>query len=372
MASIRQVNGKWRAEIRRKDFPPQVRSFPTERECRKWARDTEIAMDEGHFEPFDKEGHKVTVEGLIDRFVEHREARHRTRLKNRKVGESEGRPQSAVGRSTMGALANLKRLLGDRNAARLTSDAVVSFARERAAEGAGPVTVALDVSTLGTVFKTARNVLHIPVTNPVPDARARLNDAELVGKSGERDRRPTAVELQRIKAWFAAKDRQRIPMSDIIDFAVATAMRASEITSIRWDDLDETNCTILVRDRKDPKKKIGNNQVVPLLPDAMTVIKRQPRLEGQPHIFPFNARSFSSIFPRACTALKIADLRFHDLRHEGISRLFDMGMQTAQVALISGHKDWKQLARYTQVKPAAVLAQFRHLQEVLAKQQEAA
>ncbi|WP_395066107.1 site-specific integrase [Paraburkholderia silvatlantica] len=328
-------------------------------------------MDEGTFEPIDKDGHKLTVEGLIDRFVEHREARHRTKLKARKVAESEAR-QPAIGRSTMGALVNLKRHLGDRNAARLTADAVVNFARERAAEGAGPVTVALDVSTLGTVFKMARNILHLPVTNPVPDARARLNDAELVGKSNERDRRPSDVELKRIKGWFAAKSRQRIPMADIIDFAVASAMRASEITGLQWDDFDEKNSTIIIRDRKDPKKKIGNNQVVPLLPDAMAVIKRQKRVEGEPRIFPYNHRSFSSIFPRACTALKIVDLRFHDLRHEGISRLFDIGMQIAQVALISGHKDWKQLARYTQVKPAAVLEQFKRLQAVQGRDDQAA
>lgn len=371
MASIRQVNGKWRAEIRRKDYPPQVRSFPTERECRKWARDVEIAMDEDNFEPVDKDGHKLTVEGLVDRFIEHREARHRTKMKARKADESEA-DQPAIRRSTMGALANLKRLLGDRNAARLTADGVVAFARDRANEGAGPVTVALDISTLGTVYKTGRSILHLPVTNPVPEARARLNDAELVGKSNERDRRPTATELKRIKAWFSAKPRQQIPMHDVIDFAVASAMRASEITRITWDDLDEKNCTILVRDRKDPKKKIGNNQLVPLLPDAMEVVLRQPRVAGEPRIFPYNHKSFSSIFPRACTALKIEDLRFHDMRHEGISRLFDMGMQIAQVALISGHKDWKQLARYTQVKPAAVHEQFKRLKMLQGKAEQAA
>ncbi|CAB3758449.1 site-specific integrase [Paraburkholderia humisilvae] len=370
MASIRKVNGKWRAEIRRKEYPPQVRSFLTEKESRKWARDVEIAMDEGNFEPVDKDGHKLTVEGLINRFVEHREARHRTKLKARKAGSEVESP--AIGRSTMGALANLKRLLGDRNAARLTADGVLAFARDRANEGAGPVTVALDISTLGTVYKTGRSILHLPVTNPVPEARARLNDAELVGKSNERDRRPTLPELKRIKAWFAAKSRQKIPMPDIIDFAVASAMRASEITRLAWDDLDEKNCTILVRDRKDPKKKIGNNQVVPLLPDAMEVILRQPKVAGEPRIFPYNHKSFSSIFPRACTALKIEDLRFHDMRHEGISRLFDMGMQIAQVALISGHKDWKQLARYTQVKPAAVHEQFKRLKLLQDQSEQAA
>ncbi|MGT2493162.1 tyrosine-type recombinase/integrase [Cupriavidus basilensis] len=65
---------------------------------------------------------------------------------------------------------------------------------------------------------------------------------------------------------------------------------------------------------------------------------------------PYGAPTFSSLFPRACNALGIVDLRFHDLRHEGVSRLFEAGYSIEQVALISGHKDWKQLQRYTQIK----------------------
>ncbi|RVC42576.1 site-specific integrase, partial [Mesorhizobium sp. M4B.F.Ca.ET.088.02.2.1] len=49
----------------------------------------------------------------------------------------------------------------------------------------------------------------------------------------------------------------------------------------------------------------------------------------------------------------------HDLRHEGTSRLFEAGFTIEQVALVTGHKDWKMLKRYTHLKPEelhAVLA----------------
>ena len=49
--------------------------------------------------------------------------------------------------------------------------------------------------------------------------------------------------------------------------------------------------------------------------------------------------------------LKIEDLHFHDLRHEGTSRLFEAGFSIEQVALVTGHKDWKMLRRYTHLKP---------------------
>ncbi|WP_328514672.1 site-specific integrase [Ralstonia solanacearum] len=155
-------------------------------------------------------------------------------------------------------------------------------------------------------------------------------------------------------------------MADIIKFAVATAMRASEITSLRWLDINHEHRTIIIRDRKHPQDKIGNNQTVPLLGDAYEIVMRQPRLptptwlahtdddDRAPHmselVFPYSARSFSSIFPRACRSLGIKDLRFHDLRHEGVSRLFEQGYALHEVALVSGHRDWKMLRRYTQIR----------------------
>ena len=51
----------------------------------------------------------------------------------------------------------------------------------------------------------------------------------------------------------------------------------------------------------------------------------------------------------------IEDLRFHDLRHEAVSRFFEMGLSLPEVALISGHKDYRMLARYTHMTAENVL-----------------
>ena len=59
----------------------------------------------------------------------------------------------------------------------------------------------------------------------------------------------------------------------------------------------------------------------------------------------------SKAFARACEELKIEDLHFHDLRHEGTSRLFEAGLPIEKVALVTGHKDWRTLRRYTKLKP---------------------
>ncbi|MFY9656489.1 MAG: hypothetical protein WAK01_07865 [Methylocystis sp.] len=88
---------------------------------------------------------------------------------------------------------------------------------------------------------------------------------DLVGKGNERDRRPTQEELDRIIAALEANPRQLIPVARILRFAVATAMRQDEITRILWEDFDPIQKMLIIRDRKDPRRKAGNHQRIPLL-----------------------------------------------------------------------------------------------------------
>ena len=82
---------------------------------------------------------------------------------------------------------------------------------------------------------------------------------------------------------------------------------------------------------------------------SYAVICAQPKVGEL--IFPLNGKSWSSIFPRACSELGIEDLNLYDLRHEGISRLVESGKYSIpEVMLVSGHKDPKQMMRYTQLR----------------------
>jgi integrase len=141
------------------------------------------------------------------------------------------------------------------------------------------------------------------------------------------------------------------------DFAVATAMRQDEIARVEWRDFDASSRMLVIRNRKDPRKKKGNDQRIPLLDvsgyDACKIIEEQGRFSNirEGRIFPYNGRSVGTAFRRQCQELKIEDLHFRDLRHEGTHRLFEAGFSIEQVALVTGHKDWKMLRRYTQLKP---------------------
>lgn len=73
------------------------------------------------------------------------------------------------------------------------------------------------------------------------------------------------------------------------------------------------------------------------------MVLRQPK--GDERIFPVHEQTLSKYFKEACDALGIPDLHFHDLRHEGTSRLFEQGYEIQQVSLVNGHKDWRHLRR---------------------------
>lgn len=149
-------------------------------------------------------------------------------------------------------------------------------------------------------------------------------------------------------------------MTRIVQFAIATAMRLDEICRAGWSDLDIDFRMLLIRDRKDPRNKAGNDQRIPLFAatgfDAWALVMAQAKHLGRAKgpIFHCNARSVGTAFRRACIDADVKDLHFHDLRHEGTSRLFEIGLSIEQVALVTGHKDWKMLRRYTHIRPEAL------------------
>src|SRR5262249_22564945 len=135
-----------------------------------------------------------------------------------------------------------------------------------------------------------------------------------------------------------------------------TAMRQDEICRIEIDDIDHAARTVVIRDRKDPREREGNDQTVPLLPDAWAIVRAAIRDRSSGMVFPYRAASVSTAFTRACQALGIETLHFHDLRHGATAELSGLGLDMPRVALMTGHKSWAQLKRYTNIQPADVHA----------------
>ncbi len=239
--------------------------------------------------------------------------------------------------------------LGDTKCSEITSHTIVSFARDlnRSVE---PQTCGNYFSHLSNIFTVARPAWGYPLSRQAfDDAVTVVKKLGLIRKAVERDRRPNLEELDRLMEHFGRIREHRpssIPMQKIVAFAIFSTRRQEEITLLRWDDLDGDR--ILVRDMKHPGDKKGNNVYCELPPEALAIINSMPR--DNERIFPYSTDAISAAFTRACKILGIDDLRFHDLRHEGISRLFELGRTIPQVAAVSGHRSWTSLKRYTHIR----------------------
>ena len=233
----------------------------------------------------------------------------------------------------------------------ITSQDIVAFAKA-IGEKVTPQTVGNYMAHLGAVFAIARPAWGYPLDQQaMADANKVAKLQGRTSKSKERSRRPTLAELDALMKHFTRIHSRRpksLPMPKIVAFAIFSTRRQEEITRLRWNDLEEAGSRGWVRDMKTPGDKIGNDVLCDLPAEALRIAQSMPRVAQE--IFPFGADAISAAFTRACKFLEIHDLHFHDLRHDGVSRLFELGKSIPQVAAISGHRSWTSLKRYTHLR----------------------
>lgn len=323
LASICKIDGKWRALIRRKGHKPISKRFDTKGAAKAWADDIEAQLEAGKPLAGDP-----TIATLIEMF------RHQRDLSRPILDYS----------TEHYTLKKLSAYLGHIKAQALSVDDLIGYAVRRKDENAGPYTVNCDISKLSTVIRYT----GIGLPDVVGAARPKLAYLGLIGGGGRRERRPETDEMERILALFEQ------PYRDATIFAGITAMRRSEVIRIVMEDVDHQKKGVWIRDRKHPRKKLGNDEFIPLLNGAYELALAQKIESGR--IFPIHEQTWSKKFTEACKTLSIPDLHLHDLRHEGVSRMFEQGFTLPEVALVSGHKDWKNLRRYTNLKPESLHA----------------
>lgn len=325
MGTVVRRGTKWRAVIRKRGHRVRTKTFIRRAHAERWIRATEVQIEEHGLT-----GQDHDLRALMRRYV-------------KEIGAI--RPWE---RTHRGNLERFARGLDGTTLADMTPQWFVDYARKR---NVSPATIAQEMTYLSTALRTAEAMWGVTVDwASMRKGRQLLRQLRLSGKSRERERRPEGDELSRIKAHV----QSTLPVADIVDFAVASAMRIGEITRIAWTDLDENKKMVMIRDRKHPTDKLGNDQWVPLLGNALPIIKRQPR--GDDRIFPYDPGSVAAAYQRARRRAGVNGLRFHDLRHHAISLLFERGYGVHEVALVSGHRSWQQLRRYTNLKPESLHA----------------
>jgi integrase len=209
-----------------------------------------------------------------------------------------------------------------------------------------PLSLKRELAPIHHLFEIARDEWGLPIReNP-------LDKLQLKAPDQRRERRLREGELDRL-LYAAGSCRNRL-VGSIIQFALETGMRRGEILAISKNHIDFDRRALLITDTKN-----GQSRTIPLTSAAIALLHSCRR--DQDRVFPITGNAFRLAWERVKRKAGIDDLHFHDLRHEAISRFFEIGLTTPEVALISGHRDMRMLFRYSHAARETILEKFsRH------------
>ncbi len=221
----------------------------------------------------------------------------------------------------------------------LTNQHLAEF-RDDQLKQVGPTTVVHRLSLLSKVLKIASQEWSVPFPKGIPTVRKPK-------RPSGRDRRLQDGEYDRLLEALSESP----VVGQIVVLAIETAMRRGELVKIKWDHIDFGSRTLHI-----PETKTGVPRDVPLSERSLALLERLER--SSERVFDIQPDSVSQAFERACKRAAIEGLRFHDLRHEATSRLFEKGLNTMEVATITGHKTLEMLNRYTHLRAADLVARL--------------
>ena len=319
MGSIRKRNNKFQAQVRREGVKPVSKTFLTKTDAEVWVRGIESRIDAG-------EVNLAMPKLLALRDLLVRYADEITPYKKGKKQE----------------LRRISRLFKDRisdiKLSKLNSSTIAEFRDRRMKDGVRAAQI--DLILIRHAIKIARLEWGVELrTNPVEGVR-------IPNGVVRRTRRLESGEYEALS--HAATKCTNPYIWPCVEIAVQTGMRRSEILSLLWEYVDlEARIAVL------PDTKNGTKRSVPLTTKAVEVLSGMARKHK--HVCPIRDYSVRHGWDHLVKRAGIADLRFHDLRHEAVSRFFELGLSVAEVAAISGHKDFRTLSSYTHISAEKII-----------------
>ncbi len=309
MATFRKLSsGKWQAQIARNGIRKSA-SFATKREAQDWSARQEYLVTNAELPQS-----KLILKDAFDRYA---------------------REESPKRRGERWEVVRLERLSSDKIADKRLDDLEpADFAewRDLRSKEVAPGTVRREMTLMSSVLTTARREWGLISHNPISDIRKPVSPPP-------RDRRVSVDEIDKlVEAAGADLTTATARAVHAFRFAVETAMRAGEIVGLTSETIDrDTRVATL------PKTKNGTVRKVPLSTAALELLEALPQGDGP--LFGLTSQQIDALFRRARDKSKIADLRFHDSRHEAITRLAKK-MDVLSLARTVGHKDVKMLMIY--------------------------
>ncbi|QIW89238.1 tyrosine-type recombinase/integrase [Pseudomonas phage 8P] len=370
MAGKKQFpNGTWQFTFKKKGVldKPIYLTFDTEAEGDEYARKLEALLDRGIVPTeFKRETRIGTIADLVREY------------------ERNAHP-SPKDASALNVVVNTRGVTGLKA---ITAGWVDDWITEmKRVEKIAPATIRARVGALArcTDWGMRKGFLVMPdhPLRTLPDGYAQYSKADIASagvkrEDVERDRRLEPGEYDKILAVIAAGvlARKQRPLTleypeahrCLFVLAVESAMRLREMYTLTLDQVDLAKRTIFLE-----KTKNGDKRQVPLstvaaallreymaardLPDGVPADSLFPWWDGDartlPKISDYLSKRFLDIFEQAGAL----DLRFHDLRHEAVSRLFERtNLSESQIMKISGHKSHRMMMRYANLRGSDLAA----------------
>lgn len=326
MASISRRGKRWFAQVRKAGRPSQSKSFDSKADAVAWAAKMQSQLAAAPPSIQDAYFQAASLADLITRYVN-----STTRYK--RGVEAERYRLNKIARHPM-AQKPVKKI----------APADIAAYRDDRLNVAKPATVSKELILIKTVISTAQNEWGVFLSENSADRVRRPKFQNC------RQRRFTEPEIAKLRTSLAMC-RSDLPLK-IFNFAVETAMRRGEILNLMWRDINLVQRTAFLHDTKN-----GEPRNVPLSASAARLLMEAAAPpDSQERVFPMEENAFKSAWKRAVERSGVTDIHFHDLRHEAISRFFEMGLSLPEVAVISGHKDPRMLIRY----PSTIMTCYMH------------
>lgn len=342
---------QWEAQIRKRGYPAQSKTFNTKAEAEAWAKMIESEMARGVWLSRG-EAESTTLREALERY--------QAEIVPHKKGKVQ---EDSIIRMLLTLPLALRPLASIRGAdiASLRDDWLQDYA---------PATVLRRLAVLSHVFSVARKewgmeslsnpveVVRKPAANNARVRRVVTLEGAVSATGDDEARQMQDGELERV---MAASSSALLP--SIIRLAVETAMRRGEVVGLRWEHIDlERRVAHL------PATKNGSARDVPLSSTAVAVLQAlrdglDAKEQGQGAVFAVRPDGVTRAFERAVQRARgryeaeceeagtrprdgfLVDLRFHDLRHEATSRLAEV-FPMHELTKITGHRDPRMLMRY--------------------------
>jgi len=328
MPSIRKVSAKkgtrYQARVRITGYPEQVKTFNTLKEARSWNVITETNIHKVGSVILSSPSN-ILFRDMSERYIE------------------EVLPAQKGFKQEKNRLNCILSHLGSYSIERLTPRVLSSYRDDRLKLVSGS-SVKKELSLISRIINIGIKEweYHLPNGNPVTMIRHPKHN-------NPRNRRLEHGELLNL-----LKHSDKF-MGAIIQILIETGMRRGELCKIISPNINWKAQTLILLDTKN-----GTDRTIPLTNKAITSFKYL--IETKPSngasnllVIPFHPDHISHQFNKICKTAGINDLRLHDLRHEATTRFFELGLNTIEVASITGHKTVAMLQRYTHLRPENLL-----------------